>query len=75
MKTGCKSVCYNVSCYLESPQINISTLDRALHAVVMSHEWWALNDNIKDISDQLTSEGYVLLEADPLNGTVTANPE
>ena len=50
-------------------------MDRALHAVVMSHEWWALKDNIKDISDQLTSEGYVLLEADPLNGTVTADPE
>lgn len=32
--------------------------------VVMVHEWWGLNDNIKDMAKQLASEGYVVLAVD-----------
>ncbi len=32
--------------------------------VVMIHEWWGLNDNIKDMAKQLASEGYVVLAVD-----------
>jgi len=72
-----KSVTYfdNVSGYLATPQGNISTSDKALPAVVMIHEWWGLNDNIKEMADQLANEGYVVLAADLFNGTVAANPE
>jgi carboxymethylenebutenolidase len=72
-----KSVTYydNVSGYLATPQSNISTSDKALPAVVMIHEWWGLNDNIKEMADQLANEGYVVLAADLFNGTVAANPE
>jgi carboxymethylenebutenolidase len=74
---GSKSVTYydNVSGYLATPQGNISTSDKALPAVVMIHEWWGLNDNLKKMADQLANEGYVVLAVDLFNGTVTANPE
>jgi carboxymethylenebutenolidase len=74
---GSKSVTYydNVSGYLATPQGNISTSDKVLPAVVMIHEWWGLNDNMKKMADQLANEGYVVLAVDLFNGTVTANPE
>ncbi len=37
--------------------------------VVMIHEWWGLNDNIKDMARLLANEGYVVLAVD-LYGTV-----
>ncbi len=33
-------------------------------AVVMIHEWWGLNDNIKEMARSLAAEGYVVLAAD-----------
>ena len=44
-----------------------------LPAVVMIHEWWGLNDNIKHMADELAHEGYVVLAAD-LYGEVAADP-
>lgn len=29
--------------------------------IVMIHEWWGLNDNIKDMAEELASHGYVVL--------------
>jgi carboxymethylenebutenolidase len=45
-----------------------------LPAVVMIHEWWGLNDHIKDMADELASEGYVVLAADLYNGEVATDP-
>ena len=45
-----------------------------LPEVVMIHEWWGLNDNIKDMANELASEGYVVLAADLYNGEVAADP-
>jgi carboxymethylenebutenolidase len=72
-----ESVIYydNVSGYLAVPENSITVLDKELPAVVMIHEWWGLNDNIKEMADQLAREGYVVLAADLFSGTVAANPE
>jgi len=32
--------------------------------IVMIHEWWGLNENIKDMARQLAAEGYVVLAVD-----------
>lgn len=32
--------------------------------VVMIHEWWGLNDNIRDMARELAKEGYVVLAVD-----------
>jgi carboxymethylenebutenolidase len=39
--------------------------------IVMIHEWWGLNDNIKEMARQMASEGYVVLAADLYKGQVT----
>lgn len=32
--------------------------------VVMIHEWWGLNDNVKDMAKELASHGYVVVAVD-----------
>lgn len=39
--------------------------------VVLIHEWWGLNPNIKKTADLYASRGYVTLAVDLYNGTVT----
>ena len=42
----------------------------AYPAVVMIHEWWGLNDNIKEMARSLAAEGYVVLAVDLFDGKV-----
>lgn len=41
--------------------------------IVMVHEWWGLNDNIKEMAKQMASHGYVVLAADLYKGKVTTD--
>ena len=41
--------------------------------IVMIHEWWGLNDNIREMARQLASHGYVVLAVDMYNGQVAKN--
>ncbi|RJQ14357.1 dienelactone hydrolase family protein [Candidatus Parcubacteria bacterium] len=43
--------------------------------VVMIHEWWGLNENIKQMARQLASEGYNVLAVDLHKGKVAATAE
>ena len=43
--------------------------------VVMIHEWWGLNDNIKNMAETLASEGYSVLAVDLYNGKVALTRE
>jgi carboxymethylenebutenolidase len=55
---------------------NISTNDNnTFPAVVMIHEWWGLNQNIKDMAETLAKEGYVVLAVDLYNGQVANTPD
>ena len=38
--------------------------------VVMIHEWWGLNKNIKEMAEQLASKGYIVMAVDLYYGKV-----
>jgi carboxymethylenebutenolidase len=60
-----------VTGYLAYP----AAAEGGLPAVLVFHEWWGLNDNIKAMADQLAGQGYVALAADLYGGRVAAQPE
>jgi len=43
--------------------------------IVMIHEWWGLNDNIKEMAEKLASHGYVVLAVDLYNGSVATTSD
>lgn len=43
-------------------------------AILMIHEWWGLNDNIKAVAMRYAGEGYTVLAVD-LFGTVATTPD
>lgn len=65
--TTSESVAYfgDLSGYLTKP-----TADGSYPGIVMIHEWWGLNDNIKEMADKLASHGYVVLAVDLYDGQV-----
>jgi len=47
-----------------------------LPGVLMLHEWWGLNDNIREAARRVAREGYVVLAADLYGGrTATSVPQ
>jgi len=46
-----------------------------LPALIVIHEWWGLNDNIKMMTERLAGEGYTALAVDLHRGEVAEVPE
>ncbi len=46
-----------------------------LPAVIVIHEWWGLNDNIRSMARQLAGEGYLALAVDLYGGEVASERE
>ncbi len=46
-----------------------------LPAVVVVHEWWGLNDNVKHWADRLAADGYAALAVDLYGGKVAMTPD
>jgi carboxymethylenebutenolidase len=46
-----------------------------LPGVIVIHEWWGLNDNIKAMTRRLAGEGYVALAVDLYGGATAETPE
>jgi carboxymethylenebutenolidase len=43
-------------------------------AVVLIHEWWGLNDQIKAVAAEMANQGYLGLAVDLFDGKVAADP-
>jgi carboxymethylenebutenolidase len=43
--------------------------------IVLVHEWWGLNDQIKATANEFASQGYLALALDLFQGRVATNPE
>jgi carboxymethylenebutenolidase len=46
-----------------------------LPGIIVIHEWWGLNDNIKAATRRLAGEGYTALAVDLYGGKVADNPD
>lgn len=53
-----------VAAYLGLPSISPAP------AVMLVHEWWGLNDQIKAVAQELTNEGFLTLAIDLMDGEV-----
>lgn len=49
--------------------------DGPLPGLIVIHEWWGLNDNIRAMTRQLAGEGYMALAVDMYGGEVASTPE
>jgi carboxymethylenebutenolidase len=45
----------------------------ALPGIIVIHEWWGLNDNIRSMADQLAGQGYAALAVDLYGGQSAQN--
>jgi len=50
-----------------------SGVTEPLPAIIMIHEWWGLNDNIRAMANRLAAEGYMVLAVDLYGGETAAN--
>jgi carboxymethylenebutenolidase len=44
-------------------------------AIVVIHEWWGLNDQVKEDAQELAAQGYVALAVDLYRGKVATTPD
>jgi carboxymethylenebutenolidase len=50
-----------------------TTTGKKLPAVIMVHEWWGINDNIRSMANTLAKQGYVVLAVDLFKGQSATN--
>ena len=43
--------------------------------VILIHEWWGLNDHVKDIANRYAGEGFIAIAPDLYRGKIATNPE
>jgi carboxymethylenebutenolidase len=61
----------NIHGYLSVP----ANATGSLPALIVIHDWWGLNDNIKATSERLAGEGYVTLAVDLYGEQVAETPK
>jgi carboxymethylenebutenolidase len=67
----------NTTGYLVYPELanNTQQQQQQLPAVIMIHEWFGLNEHIKNQADILAKEGYVILAVDLYQGEVATTSD
>ena len=60
----------NSNGYLAKPAV-----DGKYPAVIMIHEWWGLNENIRDMAEKLASHGYIVFAVDLYDGQVATTSD
>lgn len=60
-----------VTGYLSRPKEK----DHPLPGILVIHEWWGLNDNVRAMTRRLAAEGYVALAVDLYGGEVAETPD
>ena len=65
----------NATGYLVYPELanNTQQQQELMPAVIIIHEWWGLNEHIKNQADILAKEGYVVLAVDLYGGEVATD--
>jgi carboxymethylenebutenolidase len=61
----------DVTGYLARPE----EAEGDLPALIVIHEWWGLNDNIRSMARQLAGEGYLALAVDLYGGDTASDPD
>lgn len=51
-----------------------SDMFEPLPAVIMIHEWWGLNKDVRATADRLAAQGYIVLAVDLFGGETTSDP-
>ena len=51
-----------------------SGMTEPLPAIIMIHEWWGLNDNIRAMANRFAAEGYMVLAIDLYGGETADSP-
>ena len=52
-----------------------ANMDGPLPGVIVIHEWWGLNDNVRDMARRLADQGYAALAVDLYGGEVADTPD
>ena len=49
--------------------------DNSTKSVILIHEWWGLNDHIRDIAGRYANEGFIAIAPDLYRGNLATNPD
>lgn len=52
-----------------------AAVDAKLPSIILVHEWWGLNDNVRMMARRLAGEGYRAFAVDMYHGRVAQNPQ
>ncbi|NJN58084.1 MAG: dienelactone hydrolase family protein [Leptolyngbyaceae cyanobacterium SL_5_9] len=85
-----EAVAYAPATAVETEEVTYATIDgtpvtgylarpaeatEPLPALIVIHEWWGLNDNIRMMTERLAGEGYTALAVDLYNGEFAEDPQ